>query len=439
MIQTIIIDHVDGEDPGVAGDDVVEQEQELELEEIAPPGTHAHNGLAESSIKKVSNLVTAMINRAPYFPPQHWKHAWAFAELLIHLRRSHIPGSLVTKWEEFTHQKPDVNDIVILPFGQLIEFYIPIEQRNTKFAKHSKAAFYCGPDLRTHKGIKYHTLFQPISNNRFIPATARPPTEDILMSVMTAAITGTAVSIPVATDPSPNTAIVIEKPPSDVNFPARRQPMRRPNLSELPVVVSPHSEGEASHSEGVHSSASEGGILSTNDQNITIDVANTPSNTATNRPRRSTGNYKDGPAKLRAVKHRDHDNPTWSQAIKRNDRDKWLAAAKEEMKQIAEDEHVITYLQKNEKLPHDANLIGTMFTCLVKRNKTTGDIDKYNVSLVALGNQQKESSYDKISSGTVRSSSVKLLLAIKAKTNAKSMILDIKGACLKSHIKESKK
>jgi len=93
---------------------------------------------------------------------------------------------------------------------------------------------------------------------------------------------------------------------------------------------------------------------------------------------------------------------------------------------------------KYSELPKDANLLGTMFTLTVKRNPSTGAIEKYKARLVALGNQQHESSYDQIKSLTARGSSVKLLIAIQAATNAHSMVLDVKGAYLKSEINEMK-
>ncbi len=75
-----------------------------------------------------------------------------------------------------------------------------------------------------------------------------------------------------------------------------------------------------------------------------------------------------------------------------------------------------------------------MFVLQRKRDKITGYITKYKARLCALGNQQKNSSFVDIKSRTVRSNSVKMLLALKEKTRAKAMVIDIKGAYLKSSI-----
>ena len=77
------------------------------------------------------------------------------------------------------------------------------------------------------------------------------------------------------------------------------------------------------------------------------------------------------------------------------------------------------------------------FTLYVKRNPTTGDIDKYKAIVVALGNQQDSSSYQDIRSSAARGSSRKLLIALQAALRWESMVLDVKGAFLKSEIDES--
>jgi hypothetical protein len=180
----------------------------------------------------------------------------------------------------------------------------------------------------------------------------------------------------------------------------------------------------------------------------------------TNRPKRNVGTYKDGPAKERVIKgnyyqshayHRSErqyikavkknikqDNPTMAQAKKRKDWPMFEKAIEAEYQQMFDDNVYSKKSVNYKELPKDANLLETMFTLTVKRNPSTGAIEKYKARLVALGNQQKESSYDEIKSLTARGSSVKLLIAIQAATNAKSMVLDVKGAYLKSEINEMK-
>jgi hypothetical protein len=133
------------------------------------------------------------------------------------------------------------------------------------------------------------------------------------------------------------------------------------------------------------------------------------------------------------------DNPTEKQARLREDWPMFEEAIKAEIQQIRHDEkaHDMCEVNRN-SLPKGANVIGSMMILSVKR-KPDGTIDKYKARLVMLGNLQKESSYDMIKSGTVRNSTVKLLISLQAKTKGASMVLDVKGAYLKSVIKDPEK
>ena len=166
----------------------------------------------------------------------------------------------------------------------------------------------------------------------------------------------------------------------------------------------------------------------------------------------ATVTWKSGPVKFRQItnkksskfscevrtvfkikkKNRSDDNPSYSSAMKSANSDEWLAAIQEEMDQM-DSEEVYTYV-KYDDLPSGANVIGSMFVLQRKRDKITGAITKYKARLCALGNQQKKSSFVDTKSQTVRSNSVKMLLTLKAKTKANAMVIDIKGAYLKSLI-----
>jgi LacI family transcriptional regulator len=95
-------------------------------------------------------------------------------------------------------------------------------------------------------------------------------------------------------------------------------------------------------------------------------------------------------------------------------------AIKAELRQIRQEENAHeSHEISRRSLPKDANVIGSMMILLVKR-KPDGTIDKYKARLVMLRNLQKESSYGSIKSGTVRNSTVKLLIALQAKTRGVS-------------------
>ena len=138
------------------------------------------------------------------------------------------------------------------------------------------------------------------------------------------------------------------------------------------------------------------------------------------------------------AKNRGGDSPTLAQAKKRTDWPKFKEAIDLEYGQMTDDE-VYELHTADRLLPPGANLIGSMIILEIKRNTATGEIEKYKARLVALGNQQQPSSYDNIKSGTARSASVKMLISIQAKTlGAVSMVMDVKGAYLKSVLRDTK-
>jgi hypothetical protein len=133
------------------------------------------------------------------------------------------------------------------------------------------------------------------------------------------------------------------------------------------------------------------------------------------------------------------DNPTEKQARLRPDWPKFEEAIKAEMHQIRNEEKAHeSKAVSHADLPKGANVIGSMMILSVKR-KPDGTIDKYKARLVMLGNLQKGASYDQIKAGTVRNSTVKLLISLQAKIKGVSMVLDIKGAYLKSAIADPEK
>jgi hypothetical protein len=92
---------------------------------------------------------------------------------------------------------------------------------------------------------------------------------------------------------------------------------------------------------------------------------------------------------------------------------------------------------KFDNIANKKRIIGSMIVLQVKRTPD-GKIDKYKARLVALGNQQTRDQYGNIKSPTARSATVKMLMAIQAKIDGHSCVMDVKGAYLKSVIDPDK-
>ena len=134
--------------------------------------------------------------------------------------------------------------------------------------------------------------------------------------------------------------------------------------------------------------------------------------------------------KVRKIKTKGGDSPTMNQAKKRPDWHLFEEAIKEEMDQMGQ-EDIFDFDSKEGYDPK--KLIGTMMILQIQRN-SDGTIKKYKARLVALGNQQVGGTFQEISSGTTRTATVKLLISYQAKKKMSSMVLDVKGAFLKTVI-----
>lgn len=519
------------------------------------PGRHEHNGLAEVYIKTVSNLVTAMMCIASHFPLQHWTKAWEYAELLVNMKKSRIEGSILTRWEEFTHQRPNYKDIIFLPFGQAVEYLHPVQMRNGKFQMHSRKGMYAGPDL-SHAGSIHiwnpktlrwasmstfkilsetpkdwlnpdpHTFPTTVPDiNVSLDKLVNLPVKSFTPLLESASEVSTVPNVPPTVElPIETTATNISSIPDvlthDVLLPTNSVVVDDITTNSVVVDVPLVSEGVSSTanltlsdgittdnisttppevsttlsvSEGVirptrqHQKperfrvlSSEGGVdtnivtrdelrkknrrmvnkqkrralnrvsITVDDDTITanIEILNKENvvvkasiqrvHVYNRNDREATATVKKIVKSSKKLKERAFDNPTMKTAMARHDWPLWEKAIKEEMDQMYEEKVFDESIYDYKNLPKSSNVVGSMFVLNIKRDKATGRIDKYKARLVALGNQQNSTSYDQVKSNTARGSSVKLLIALQAKLNAYSMVLDVKGAYLKSKIDQNK-
>jgi hypothetical protein len=120
----------------------------------SPPGQQALDGLAENRNKQNIQKVITFYAEKPYVPEHLWPWAWHLADLGSNLKRSRIPGSNITRHEEFTGEKPNYKTTVYLPFGLALEIYIPKAYRSKyKFAYHSFTGMYMGPSPTVRGGL----------------------------------------------------------------------------------------------------------------------------------------------------------------------------------------------------------------------------------------------------------------------------------------------
>jgi hypothetical protein len=119
------------------------------------------------------------------------------------------------------------------------------------------------------------------------------------------------------------------------------------------------------------------------------------------------------------------DKPTYEEAMNGPDKDKWVAAMKEELESIHRNETA-----RLVKRPRGRKLIGVKWVLNIKRD-AKGEIIKYKARLVAKGySQQFGFDYDETYAPVVRIEHVRILFALAVLFNLPIIHLDAKNAFL---------
>ncbi len=525
---------------------------------FSPPNQHELNGLAESNNQHIANMVTCFFAQARHVPEQLWPLAWSFAVLVRNLKMSNIPKSNLTRLEEFTHKKPDFATTPFLPFGTVVEYFIPKASRASKFSEKSYTGIYLMPSERVANGISiysfvtkkiverisYRVLFHvpdawtvispkyfvfsgsneeldelfededinhdqnlvlgsnSKKNSNPLPSSLPLASNTLVLNTGTQqALTAPPTLHPVVEEQVPVEVAVVNSTPTpqaavvdETTSPIEDAAIELPPNAPVTGAPSPAQEGtnlgsdDVDHDDGTHEDDDEGSdanstrprrsktqywknwkerlsakknarrlfspvvegailsddhdiqnmfkkyakecqytIVKTNGRRVQLIDSN-------RQARRSTINRLHKYIR-KSSKQRSKDNPTLEQAKKRKDWPKFEEAINAELKQMV-DEGVYEPISYKE-IENKMRIIGSMIVLQVKRTPD-GKIDKYKARLVALGNQQRRDQYGNIKSPTARSSTVKMLIAIQAKTNAYSCVMDVKGAYLKSKIDPKK-
>jgi hypothetical protein len=81
-------------------------------------------------------MVTSMLACARHLSEVFWSQAWEQSDLIHALGLCSIKGKEnITRFEAVRRVVPDLHSIVMLPFGQPVEYHIPKDQRGKFFEK----------------------------------------------------------------------------------------------------------------------------------------------------------------------------------------------------------------------------------------------------------------------------------------------------------------
>jgi hypothetical protein len=114
-------------------------------------------------------MVTSMLSCARHLSEVFWLKAWEHADLIHSFGPCNIKGKEnLTKYEAIRGVKPNLNDIVMLPFGISVEFHIPKDQRGKYFDK-TRRGSYVGASLDHHGSIQVwsHSTRKKITTGSF--------------------------------------------------------------------------------------------------------------------------------------------------------------------------------------------------------------------------------------------------------------------------------
>jgi hypothetical protein len=111
------------------------------------PDLYQWNGLSEASDKKSKSIVTSMLACAKHLTESFWTKTRELSSLIHSMGPCNIRGKEnMTKFQAVRGYMPDLNNIVLLPFGQPVEFHVPKAERGI-FHEKSRPGSYVGASL----------------------------------------------------------------------------------------------------------------------------------------------------------------------------------------------------------------------------------------------------------------------------------------------------
>ena len=111
----------------------------------APSEHHDLNGSIDAYIKIISNKVTSYFYQAPYMPHALWTRIWTYSEIVNNMMQSTMPGSDVTRSQEFTVEKPNFKKIPLLTPGRPISYLVYKEICKDAFSSHTRYGITWNP------------------------------------------------------------------------------------------------------------------------------------------------------------------------------------------------------------------------------------------------------------------------------------------------------
>lgn len=389
------------------------------------PYTPEQNGVAERMNRTLIEKARSMLNDSR-LPKEFWAEAVSTAAYLVN--RSPTRSLQTTPEEAWTGKKPDLQHLRI--FGSLALVHVPKQRRKKFDAKSQKAVFVGYAD-----GTKGYRVYDPVKRSVQI-------SRDVI----------------VVQEGEPQNLVGISEEQQQIQF-MELYTVDEPNASggQHPVVEPSVGDDDVDEDDSEESAASDSGSSDLEFMDV-LDSENEPALPSqlgrpaveqqglrrSDRERRTPGKYSDyvtyssfsgevvSPQSTPMCPKTSFDNPqSYEEALNGPDREKWIAAMREEIAALEENE-----TWELTSLPSDRKAIRNKWVFKTKRGPT-GDIERYKARLVVKGCSQRPGiDFDEVYSPVVRYSTIRYLLALAVKHDLDVEQMDAVTAFLQGELSD---
>lgn len=105
------------------------------------PHAHEQNGVVERYVQQLFVLVTACYAAASWAPRHLWMYAIAH---MVHCLNLQVGDDGVPPWEQFYSERYNFRKSPLMPWGCIVQVFIPKHLRSWKFGEHAIPAMYLG-------------------------------------------------------------------------------------------------------------------------------------------------------------------------------------------------------------------------------------------------------------------------------------------------------
>ena len=368
------------------------------IHQVSAPYTPEQNGIAERMNRTVIEMARCLLHTKS-LPYVLWAEATRTAVYIRNRTPSQAIENEKTPYELWFKRPPTIDHLRV--FGCLAYVHIPDSKRGKLEPKAIKTIF-----LGYYDDSKAWRLFDPISKTII-------KSRDVIFDESATISLKPSIS---STESSP--CIIMTSPLNVIDSNNTALNSLDPNNNDNIDSNDHNDTDEEYHTD----TANDDEVEPASDQPETSRRILPPRN---RRPPVPVGGYMPGESYVAHVAIQDLEPTSYKEAMKRDDGDKWMDAAKEEYDSLIENKTWSLV-----PLPKGRNPISCRWIFRIKR-KADGSLDKYKARLVARGFTQKPGiDFEETFAPVAKLSSIRLLLAIAAQENLLIGQMDVKTAYL---------